>query len=221
MTFDPMSVEVTCVTLPKDHCVQVPWQYINVCGYSDQFCKIPHTYTYYIHATYYVHTTYRMSDHTVSYWTQFRRDKKVQSHSSNVHSRRQIRRRRKCKQNIIFQIESVQTSKRAQKSKNIPSGPTYIAQKLHVSAAIFIQFASTSWIFQQVDWVGTLCGSNYVIYSCIQTTNINKSSLSRACFISCLRTTLLPLLSLSDTVWSSIKASSSPHHLYSKHYSIK
>ena len=53
MIFDPMSVEVTCVTLPKDHCVQVPWQYINVCGYSDQFCKIPHTYTY-IHTTYYV-----------------------------------------------------------------------------------------------------------------------------------------------------------------------
>ena len=45
MTFDPMSVEVTCVTLPKDHCVQVPWQYINVCGYSDQFGKLPHTYT--------------------------------------------------------------------------------------------------------------------------------------------------------------------------------
>ena len=63
---DPMSVEVTCVTLPKDQCVQVPWQYINVCGYSDQFCKIPHTY---------IHTTYRMSDHIVSYWTQFRRDK--------------------------------------------------------------------------------------------------------------------------------------------------
>ena len=53
---DPMSVEVTCVTLPKDHCVQVPWQYINVCGYSDQFCKISHTYTY-ILRTYYVHTT--------------------------------------------------------------------------------------------------------------------------------------------------------------------
>ena len=53
MTFDPMSVEVTCVTLPKDHCVQVPWKYINVCGYSDQFGKLPHTYTYYIH-TYYV-----------------------------------------------------------------------------------------------------------------------------------------------------------------------
>ena len=74
MTFDPMSVEVTCVTLPKDHCVQVSWQYINVCGYSDQFCKLPHTYIH-IH-TYYVHTTYRMSDHIVSYWTQFRRDKK-------------------------------------------------------------------------------------------------------------------------------------------------
>ena len=82
MTFDPMSVEVTCVTLPKDHCVQVPWQFINVCGYSDQFCKIPHTYihtTYYIHKKLYIlriHTTYRMSDHIVSYWTPFRRDKK-------------------------------------------------------------------------------------------------------------------------------------------------
>ena len=74
MTFDPMSVEFTCVTLPKDHCAQVPWQYINVCGYSDQFGKLPHTYTYYIHT--YKHTTYRMSDHIVSYWTQFRRDKK-------------------------------------------------------------------------------------------------------------------------------------------------
>ena len=39
MTFDPTSVEVTCVTLPKDHCVQVPWTYIKVCGYSDRFCK--------------------------------------------------------------------------------------------------------------------------------------------------------------------------------------
>ena len=36
---DPTSVEVTCVTLPKDHCVQVPWKYIKVCGYSDPFCK--------------------------------------------------------------------------------------------------------------------------------------------------------------------------------------
>ena len=46
----PTPVEVTRVTLPKDHCVQVPWEYINVCGYSDQFCKIPHTT--YIHTTY-------------------------------------------------------------------------------------------------------------------------------------------------------------------------
>ena len=32
--------------------------------------------TTYIHTTYILHTTYRMSDHIVSYWTQFRRDKK-------------------------------------------------------------------------------------------------------------------------------------------------
>ena len=38
MTFDPTYVEVTCVTLPKDHCVQVPWKYIKVCGYSEPFC---------------------------------------------------------------------------------------------------------------------------------------------------------------------------------------
>ena len=54
MAFDPTSVKVTCVTLPKDHCVQVPWEYINVCGYSDQFCKLPHTYIH-IRRTY---TTY-------------------------------------------------------------------------------------------------------------------------------------------------------------------
>ena len=35
--FDPMSVEVTCVTLPNDHCVQIPRKYITVCGYSDPF----------------------------------------------------------------------------------------------------------------------------------------------------------------------------------------
>ena len=39
MTFDLTSVKVLCVTLPKDHCVQVPWKYIKVCGYSDLFCK--------------------------------------------------------------------------------------------------------------------------------------------------------------------------------------
>ena len=27
------------MTLPKDHCVQVPWKYIKVCGYSNFFCK--------------------------------------------------------------------------------------------------------------------------------------------------------------------------------------
>ena len=41
MTFDPKSVEVTCVTLPKDHFVQVQWQYIKVhaCGYVVLFFK--------------------------------------------------------------------------------------------------------------------------------------------------------------------------------------
>ena len=39
MTFDPTSVEVTCVTLLKDHCIKVPWKYIKVCGYSDQFLQ--------------------------------------------------------------------------------------------------------------------------------------------------------------------------------------
>ena len=37
MTFDPFSVEVTYVTLPKDHFIQVPWKYVKVCGYSDLF----------------------------------------------------------------------------------------------------------------------------------------------------------------------------------------
>ena len=31
---------LTCLTLPKDH--QVLWEYINVCGYSDQFCTTDH-----------------------------------------------------------------------------------------------------------------------------------------------------------------------------------
>ena len=39
MTFDPTAVEVTCVTLPKDHFIQVPWEYVQVCGYSDLFFK--------------------------------------------------------------------------------------------------------------------------------------------------------------------------------------
>ena len=37
MTFDPTPVEVTCVTLPKNHCIQVPWKCVKVCGYSDLF----------------------------------------------------------------------------------------------------------------------------------------------------------------------------------------
>ena len=37
MTFDPTSVEVTCVTLPNDHCIQVLWEYVKVCRYSDRF----------------------------------------------------------------------------------------------------------------------------------------------------------------------------------------
>ena len=39
MTFDPTSIEVTYVTLPKDHCIQVPWKYVKVCGYSDNTLK--------------------------------------------------------------------------------------------------------------------------------------------------------------------------------------
>ena len=39
MTYDTKSVEVICVTLPKDHCVQVPWKYIKVCGYSNPFLQ--------------------------------------------------------------------------------------------------------------------------------------------------------------------------------------
>ena len=31
MTFDPTSVDVKCVTLPKDNCIQAPWKYIKVC----------------------------------------------------------------------------------------------------------------------------------------------------------------------------------------------
>ena len=37
MTFDPTSVEVSCVTLPKDHFIQVPWKYVKICGYTVTF----------------------------------------------------------------------------------------------------------------------------------------------------------------------------------------
>ena len=121
MTFDPTSVEVTCVTLPKDHFIQFPWKYVKVSGYSDVFSKtwtkghgplddlwpqvcwghmcdatqgslcpspigihqcmwiqwsiLQNSTPLYIHTTYILHTTYTMSDHIVSFWTKFRRDK--------------------------------------------------------------------------------------------------------------------------------------------------
>ena len=37
----PISVEVTCATLPKYHCVQRPLKYIKSCGYSDPFFQKP------------------------------------------------------------------------------------------------------------------------------------------------------------------------------------
>ena len=40
MTFDLTSVEVTCVTIQVSYCVQVPWKYIKVSGYSDLFQKL-------------------------------------------------------------------------------------------------------------------------------------------------------------------------------------
>ena len=66
MTFDPMSVEVTCVTVPKDHCVQVPWECIDVCRYNDKFCK---NTTYYIH-THYVQNEWSqsLSEHVQARW---------------------------------------------------------------------------------------------------------------------------------------------------------
>ena len=39
MTFDPTSVEVTYVPLPKDRWIQVPWKYIEIYRYSDFFQK--------------------------------------------------------------------------------------------------------------------------------------------------------------------------------------
>ena len=45
-------------------CMWIQWSILQITTYI-------HT-----HTTYILHTTYRMSDHIVSYWTQFRRDKK-------------------------------------------------------------------------------------------------------------------------------------------------
>ena len=49
-------------------CMWIQWSILQITTY------IHILHTYYIHTTY-IHTTYRMSDHIVSYWTQFRRDK--------------------------------------------------------------------------------------------------------------------------------------------------
>ena len=52
MTVDPKSVEVTCVTLFKDHCVQVPW---NTSMYVDTVINFAN-YHIHVHTTYYVPT---------------------------------------------------------------------------------------------------------------------------------------------------------------------
>ena len=67
MTFDPTSIEVACVTLPKDR-IQVPWKYIKVCGYSDYFQNLNHLGFNQANADYIQSdrwTTSRMSDHSL------------------------------------------------------------------------------------------------------------------------------------------------------------
>ena len=51
-------------------CMWIQWSILHWWNYHI------HTRTYILH-TYILHTTYRMSDHIVSYWTQFRRDKNL------------------------------------------------------------------------------------------------------------------------------------------------
>ena len=41
----PTSVEITCVTRPKGHCIQVPWKYVKVCGYSGDLFFFSKTWT--------------------------------------------------------------------------------------------------------------------------------------------------------------------------------
>ena len=83
MTFDPASVKVTCVTLPNFPRIIVAKSHGNTSMYVDTVINFGKT-TYILHITY-IHTctTYRMSDHIVSFWTQFRRDKKLLVHSGN------------------------------------------------------------------------------------------------------------------------------------------
>ena len=36
---NPLLLALYVWTLPKDRCIQVPWKYVKVCGYSDPFFK--------------------------------------------------------------------------------------------------------------------------------------------------------------------------------------
>ena len=93
MTFDPMSVDVTRVTLPKDHCVQVPWEYINVCEYNDQFCNLKyHILHTYIHITSILleNCNYKQNTENTTYSSKSRRQvwnlitsKKVRNNGNN------------------------------------------------------------------------------------------------------------------------------------------
>ena len=47
-------------------------------------------YHIHTHTTYILHTTYRMSDHIVSYWTQFRRDKNSHFHEIGYFSKNSV-----------------------------------------------------------------------------------------------------------------------------------
>ena len=66
MTFDTTSVEVTSATLPKEHCVQVPW---NTSKYSDNFSR------YHVLHTWMDYVQNEWSLSLSSFWTKFRRDK--------------------------------------------------------------------------------------------------------------------------------------------------
>ena len=50
-------------------CMWIQWSILQITTYI-HILRTTYIHTY----TYYVHTTYRMSDHILSYWTQFRRD---------------------------------------------------------------------------------------------------------------------------------------------------
>ena len=59
-------------------CMWIQWSILQITTYIHILhTTYIHTYTYYILHTYInIHTTYRISDHIVSFWTMFRRDKK-------------------------------------------------------------------------------------------------------------------------------------------------